>query len=54
MKRTYVKPEQEIVDLQYCETLLAGSVTSINSSLSAEDELLIDNTLPTDDSFWGR
>jgi hypothetical protein len=54
MKRIYVKPEQEIVELQYCETLLAGSVTSIDSSLSAEDDLLIDDTLPTDNSFWGR
>ena len=54
MKKIYVKPEQEIVELQYCETLLAGSVTSINTSLDDADDLLIDTTTPIDDSFWGR
>jgi hypothetical protein len=54
MKRIYVKPEQEIVELQYCESLLAGSVTSIDTSLDDADKLLIDDTTPIDDSFWGR
>ena len=46
MKKIYVKPERE--------TLLAGSVTSINTSLDDADDLLIDTTTPIDDSFWGR
>ena len=54
MKKIYVKPEQEIVELQYCETLLTGSVTSIDTSLVDADDLLIDDTTPVEDTFWGR
>ena len=54
MKREYMKPTMKVVHLQYCESLLAGSVTSIDTSLDDTDKLLIDDTTPIDDSFWGR
>lgn len=42
-----------MVEMHYSQ-MLCGSVTSISTTLNNEDEILIDNTTPADDSFWGR
>lgn len=52
-KKEYIKPEQNVVVMRYSQ-MLCQSVTSIDSSLLDEDDLLIDDTTPVDDSFWGR
>jgi nicotinamide riboside kinase len=52
-KKEYMKPEQEVVVMKYSQ-MLCGSLTSIDSSLTDEDELIIDDTVPITDEFWGR
>ena len=54
MKKEYMKPMVTVVELPYHDQLLTGSLTSVDSSLLEEDDLLIDTTTPIDDSFWGR
>lgn len=52
MKKTYLKPDMQIVQLQHLHQLLAGSpLDSVNTNLSEEDDLEIDEN---PQSSWGR
>ena len=52
MKKTYLKPDMQIVQLQHHHQLLAGSpLDSVNTNLDEEDDLEI-NENPQ--SSWGR
>ena len=44
MKREYMKPTMNVVELQHQHQLLAGSITDVQT---------IDDT-PAGDGFWGR
>ncbi len=52
MKKTYLKPDMQVVQLQHQHQLLAGSLTSTRTNLDPEDDLEIDNTPRT--NLWGR
>ena len=51
MKKTYLKPDMQIVQLLHQHQLLAGSLTSTSTNLDPVEELEIDDT-PQD--IWGR
>ena len=51
MKKTYLKPDMQIVQLLHHHQLLAGSLTSTSTNLDEEDDFEIDDT-PQD--IWGR
>ena len=51
MKKTYLKPDMQIVQLLHHHQLLAGSLTSTSTNLDPVEELEIDDT-PQD--IWGR
>ena len=38
MKKTYIKPEMEVVDINTFQPLLAGSVTDLNTDSDVEIE----------------
>ena len=51
MKKTYLKPTMQAVLLQHQHQLLAGSLRSIKTNLSEEDDLKIEDT---SEPSWGR
>ncbi len=51
MKKTYLKPAMQTVCLQQHLQLLAGTITDVNTNLSEEDDLEIDEN---PQSSWGR
>ena len=55
MKKEYIKPDIEVVQLQHMTPLLAGSnLNSISTTgLAAEDAIIIDDD-EAGDGFWGR
>jgi hypothetical protein len=53
MKKTYLKPDMQVVQLQHQHQLLAGSaLRSTSTNLDPEDDLEIDDTPRT--TLWGR
>ena len=54
MKKTYLKPDMQVVQLQHQLQLLAGSgPRSVSTNLGDDDDLDIDDT-PAGTGFWGR
>ena len=54
MKREYMKPTMNVVELQHQHQLLAGSITGVQTTdLGDGDGFTIDDT-PAGDGFWGR
>jgi hypothetical protein len=54
MKKTYLKPDMQIVQLLHQHQLLTGSpLDSVDAFLDEEDDFEIDDT-PAGDGFWGR
>lgn len=54
MKREYMKPTMEVVELQHQHQLLAGSITGVQTTgLGDDDGFTIEDT-PAGDGFWGR
>ncbi len=51
MKKTYLKPDMQIVQLLHHHQLLTGSLISTSTNLDKEDDFEIDDT-PQD--IWGR
>jgi len=52
MKKTYLKPDMQIVQLQHQHQLLAGSpLDSVNTNLNEQDNFEIDDT---PQGIWGR
>lgn len=53
-KRAYLKPAMRVVFLkQGCLLLIGSPLSSTNSSLPSEDQILIEGT-PSGSGFWGR
>ena len=54
MKKTYLQPTMNVVELQHQHQLLAGSITDVQTTgLGDGDGFTIDDT-PAGDGFWGR
>ena len=52
MKREYMKPTMNVVELQHQHQLLAGSITDVQTTgLGDGDDFTIDDT-PAGDGFW--
>ena len=56
MKKQYMKPAMQVVELQHMTQLLTGSpLTSTNTTgLAPLDDLDIDEDTPVGTGFWGR
>ena len=51
MKKTYLKPDMQIVQLLHHHQLLAGSLTRTSTNLDPVEELEIEDT---PQGIWGR
>lgn len=56
MKKKYMTPEQYVVVLQYRTQLLADSLTEVTIQGFDDDDkfVIVDDTTPVDEGFWGR
>ncbi len=53
MKKTYITPETDVVELQHCATVLAGSLSDIDSNLKGDDVIGLEDD-PMGEGFLGR
>ena len=54
MKKEYMKPTMNVVQLQHRTMILAGSITTTSTNLTGTDAIDIDEDTPAGDGFWGR